>query len=52
MSLEPWLLEILQCPGCRSTDLVESEKDLVCQGCRAVYPIVDGVLDMRVDSED
>lgn len=51
MSLEPWLLDILQCPRCQSTDLTEGEDSLTCRGCDSIYPIVDGVLDMRVDPD-
>ena len=36
------LLEILACPVCKESVLLESEK-LVCRKCHRHYPIKDGI---------
>src|SRR5437879_3408155 len=33
---------LLRCPKCRQT-LVRTDVALTCEGCKAVYPVVDGV---------
>jgi len=48
--IEPWLLEILACPECRSplrSD--EAAAELVCTGCGLAYPVRDGIPVLLVD---
>jgi uncharacterized protein YbaR (Trm112 family) len=50
--VEPWLLEILACPQCRSPlRLDEAAAELVCTGatCGLIYRIDDGVPVLLVD---
>ena len=50
MPIPTWLLEILRCPACRATvRVLENETGIACDGCRRVYPIVDGIPVMLVD---
>lgn len=53
MALRPELLEILACPACHSTPLLESTGDdgdtLTCTGCRRRYPIRDRIPVLLVD---
>lgn len=48
--IEAWLLEIMQCPRCGEA-LGEDEPAsvLVCLGCGATYPVVEGIPNMLVD---
>lgn len=48
--IEAWLLEIMRCPRCSGT-LEESVEttSLVCNGCSATYPVIDGIPDMVID---
>lgn len=48
--IEPWLLEIMQCPRCAGA-LVEDEaaSALVCSACGSTYPVVEGIPNMLVD---
>lgn len=48
--IETWLLEIMQCPRCGGA-LAEDEaaSALVCAGCAAAYPVVEGIPNMLVD---
>ncbi len=51
MSLSPELLEILVCPKCKG-DLEcqeQPEEALVCQACRLVYAVDDGIPIMLID---
>lgn len=51
MPLEPWFLEILACPRChQKVALLPDESGLVCEHCRVVYPIDDGIPQMLPDS--
>lgn len=49
--IEAWLLEIMQCPRCAGT-LSEDEpaSTLVCLGCSASYPVVEGIPNMLIDN--
>lgn len=51
--LDPKLLEILVCPKCKGP-LVVSEKPpaLVCNRCRLVYPIRDGIPILLIDEAE
>lgn len=53
MMLDKELLEILRCPACLSTfsDPAEGTEtdELVCTGCRATYPVRNGVPVLLVD---
>lgn len=35
------------CPGCRQGELTETEGELLCEGCAARWPVVDGIYDFR-----
>jgi uncharacterized protein YbaR (Trm112 family) len=51
-TIEPWLLEILACPQCRSAlRLDEAAAELACtsEGCGLVYRIDDGIPVLLVD---
>ena len=44
MVLDPKLLEILACPACDDRPPLRLEAEtLVCDECRRVYPIHDGI---------
>jgi uncharacterized protein YbaR (Trm112 family) len=43
------LLEILACPVCKTPVKLKGEDRLVCDQCRRVYPIKDGIPVMLVD---
>ena len=48
--LDPRLLEMLRCPACRGVVRpLPSDAGLACEGCRRVYPIVDGIPVMMVE---
>lgn len=50
MPIDPRLLEFLRCPACRATvRVLEAETGLQCDGCRRVYPVVDGIPEMLID---
>ena len=51
MPIPAHILEILACPACRSAvrELPDG-KGLACTGCRRVYPIVDGIPSLLVES--
>ena len=36
-----------RCPVCGSSEITESTRDLHCQTCTRVYPIVDGIIDFK-----
>ena len=51
MRLEPFLLEVLACPACRSSVTPDEEaSELVCTGCGLAYPVEDDIPVMLVDS--
>jgi hypothetical protein len=46
MPIDPEFLEILACPVCRESLAFrekEGKEQLVCKGCKRVYPIEDGI---------
>ena len=44
------LLDILACPKCKGpVTLTDDEKGLVCDGCRLLYEIRDGIPVMLID---
>jgi uncharacterized protein YbaR (Trm112 family) len=48
--MDPRLLEILVCPQCKGDMLhVESPPSLVCEHCRLVYEIRDGIPILLID---
>ena len=51
MSLSPELLDILVCPKCKGSleHREQPEEDLVCQSCRLVYAVDDGIPIMLID---
>jgi len=51
MSLPPELLDILVCPKCKGTLEYREQPDeqLVCQTCRLVYTVDDGIPIMLID---
>ena len=51
MSLSPELLDILVCPKCKGNleYREEPEEALVCQACRLVYDVDDGIPIMLID---
>ena len=50
MRLEPFLLEVLACPACRSALRPdEAASELVCTGCFLAYPVRDDIPVMLVD---
>jgi uncharacterized protein len=50
MHLEPFLLEVLACPECRSSLRPDDEaEELVCTGCGLAYPVRDDIPVMLVD---
>ena len=50
MRLEPFLLEVLACPACRSSLRPdEAASELVCTGCGLAYPVRDDIPVMLVD---
>jgi hypothetical protein len=50
MSIHPDLLEILACPKCRGAIRLSPAQDgLICDQCRLVYEIRDGIPIMLID---
>jgi uncharacterized protein YbaR (Trm112 family) len=50
VTIEPWLLEILACPDCKSPlRLDEAHLELICTGCGLAYPIRDGIPVLLID---
>ena len=50
MTLSPELLEILVCPKCKGDlDYRDNPESLVCQTCRLVYQVDDGIPIMLID---
>ena len=48
MNLDPKLLDIIRCPGCRATLSPEGE-ELVCSGCGNAYPVRDDIPVLLLD---
>lgn len=50
MAINKELLEILACPKCKGDiKLTEKQDGLLCEKCRLIYPIRDGIPVMLVD---
>ncbi|NLI83619.1 MAG: Trm112 family protein [Deltaproteobacteria bacterium] len=50
MTLSKDLLEILACPKCKgSIRLTETEDGLVCEACKLLYEIRDGIPIMLIE---
>ena len=50
MVIQKELLEILACPKCKGDiTLNEKEDGLICETCRLLYPIRDGIPVMLID---
>jgi hypothetical protein len=50
MALSRELLEILACPKCKGDiKLAENEDGLICEKCKLLYPIRDGIPVMLID---
>ena len=50
MTIQPELLEILACPKCRGDiRLSPSQDGLICDRCRLVYEIRDGIPILLID---
>lgn len=53
MALSSELLKILACPRCKGEVLLrENEDGLVCNACRLVYPVRDGIPVMLADEAE
>lgn len=48
MNIDPALLRIIACPGCRSSLAVQDE-ELVCSGCGNAYPVRDDIPVLLLD---
>lgn len=50
MTISRELLDILACPKCKGNiKLTEKEDGLLCEKCRVIYPIRDGIPVMLID---
>lgn len=50
MSIDKKLLEILACPKCKGDiRLTEAEDGLICDACKLLYEIKDGIPIMLID---
>ena len=50
MAIDKELLDILACPKCKGNIRLNDKKDgLVCETCRLIYPIKDGIPVMLID---
>jgi len=50
MNLDPALLEILVCPDCHASLVVDDQaSELVCSGCGLAYPVRDDIPVLLVD---
>jgi uncharacterized protein YbaR (Trm112 family) len=50
MSIDKKLLEILACPKCKGDiRLTEAEDGLICDACKLLYEIRDGIPIMLID---
>lgn len=51
MPIQAEVLAIMRCPACRAeVRALPGDAGIACQGCRRVYPIVDGIASMLVES--
>jgi hypothetical protein len=51
--IDPKLLEILACPGCKGDLIYDKENQkLVCEKCRLKYPIKDDIPIMLLDQAE
>ena len=50
--IDPDLLEMLACPACdgRPPVRLQGDDQLVCDRCGRIYPIVDGIPQMLIES--
>lgn len=50
MAIDKELLDILACPKCKGDiRLTENGEGLVCDACKLMYPIKDGIPVMLID---
>ena len=50
MNLDQELLELIVCPACHATLVVdETAEELVCSGCGLAYPVRDNIPVLLVD---
>jgi uncharacterized protein YbaR (Trm112 family) len=50
MELDQKLLDILACPKCKGTVVLNQKKDcLICNKCKLLYTIKDGIPVMLID---
>jgi uncharacterized protein YbaR (Trm112 family) len=50
MNLDPELLKIVVCPGCRSPLAVDEERsELACTGCGLAFPVRDDIPVLLID---
>ena len=50
MTISKELLEILACPKCKGElQLTEAEDGLLCESCKLIYEIRDGIPIMLID---
>jgi uncharacterized protein len=51
--LDPKLLEILVCPKCKGElRVAETPPSLICERCRLIYPIRDGIPILLIDEAE
>ena len=51
MPIQAHVLEIMRCPACRAElRALPGDAGIACQGCGRVYPILDGIASMLVES--
>lgn len=48
-TMDPELLKILACPKCKGDLKFEQEKGLVCDSCRLIYEIRNGIPIMIIE---
>jgi uncharacterized protein YbaR (Trm112 family) len=50
MTIDKELLDILACPKCKGNIYLNDKADgLICETCRLMYPIKDGIPVMLID---
>jgi uncharacterized protein YbaR (Trm112 family) len=50
MNIDSHLLDLVVCPNCRSSLVVDDAAgELVCSGCRYAYPVTDDIPVLLVD---
>ncbi len=53
MTINKELLEILACPKCKGDiKMNDAEDGLICDGCKLLYRIQDGIPVMLIDEAD